>query len=328
MTEPQENSLGVGLYARERLAAMSPVEAAAGGIGLLWTLGVALHLLVGGDGGFWGHALAIVAVALPLAITVAMALILRMIRHLRSENERLGLAVDAIRKAHLASQQAGAARVALEKRVEDLAAALHQAEVQLEYILLDPPARAPEAEPAAPLRDAGPGEQPALALDAPRRMRAPLSVSDLIRALNFPESPEDAAGFRALRRALDDHATQKLIRAAEDMLTLLSQIGLFMEDLIPDRARPEIWRRFATGERGRPISDLGGIHDKDALAAVATKMREDPVFRDAAHHFLRAFDRTFSHFEKDATDAEIAEIAGTRTARAFMLCGRATGTFD
>ena len=326
MTEPQENSLGVGLYTRERLAAMTPVEAAAGGIGLVWTLGVALHLLVGGDGGFWAHALAIVAVALPLAITVAMVLILRTIRQLRSENERLGLAVDAMRKAHLASQQASAARVALEKRVEDLAAALHQAEVQLEYVLLDPPA--PATAPTAPRREAGPDDQPALALDAPRRMRMPLSVADLIRALNFPESPDDAAGFRALRRALEDHATQKLIRAAEDVLTLLSQIGLFMEDLAPDRARPEIWRRFAAGERGRTISDLGGIHDKDALAAVATKMREDPVFRDAAHHFLRAFDRTFSQVETGATDAEVAEIAGTRTARAVMLLGRAAGTFD
>lgn len=327
MTEPQDNSLGVGIYTRERLAALSPVETAAGGLGLVWTLAVAGHLLVGGEGGLWGHALAIAAVLLPLALTAAMVVILRTIRLLKAENERLAVAVDAMRKAHLAAQQAGAARVALEKRVEDLAAALHQAEVQLETLLLDPPASAGSLVSGGPRR-AAPDDQPGLALDAPRRLRMPLTVAELVRAMNFPESPDDAAGFRALRRALEDHGSAKLIRAAEDVLTLLSQIGLFMEDLKPDRARPDIWRRFAAGERGKAISDLGGIHDKDALAAVSTRMREDPVFRDAAHHFLRAFDRTFSHFEKSASDSEVADLAGTRTARAFMLCGRAAGTFD
>jgi hypothetical protein len=57
-------------------------------------------------------------------------------------------------------------------------------------------------------------------------------------------------------------------------------------------------------------------------------MREDPIFRDAAHHFLRSFDKTFAEFEKNASDAELADLAETRTARAFMLLGRVTGTFD
>jgi hypothetical protein len=56
-------------------------------------------------------------------------------------------------------------------------------------------------------------------------------------------------------------------------------------------------------------------------------MRNDPIFRDAAHHFLRKFDKVFSEFEKHATDAEIAALSETRTARAFMLLGRVTGIF-
>jgi hypothetical protein len=36
----------------------------------------------------------------------------------------------------------------------------------------------------------------------------------------------------------------------------------------------------------------------------------------------------FAEFEKNATDAELADLADTRTARAFMLFGRVTGTFD
>ena len=52
------------------------------------------------------------------------------------------------------------------------------------------------------------------------------------------------------------------------------------------------------------------------------------IFRDAAHHFLRTFDRTFSVFERNASDADLADLADTRTARAFMLFGRAAGVFD
>ena len=57
-------------------------------------------------------------------------------------------------------------------------------------------------------------------------------------------------------------------------------------------------------------------------------MKKDPIFRDAAHHFLRHFDRTFMEFERHASDEDIARLAETRTARAFMLLGRVTGTFD
>lgn len=100
-----------------------------------------------------------------------------------------------------------------------------------------------------------------------------------------------------------------------------------MDDLVPDRARPEIWRRFAEGQRGRPIATLGGIRDRSSLALTAARMRNDPIFRDAVHHFLRKFDQVFSAFEKTATDQEIAALAETRTARAFMLLGRVAGVF-
>ena len=120
----------------------------------------------------------------------------------------------------------------------------------------------------------------------------------------------------------------KLIRAAQDVLTLLAQDGIYMDDLRPDRAKPEVWRRFAAGERGKGIAALGGVRDRSSLALTAGRMRQDTIFRDAAHHFLRQFDRTFQEFEKNCTDQEVAEFAETRTARAFMLLGRVTGTFD
>jgi hypothetical protein len=57
-------------------------------------------------------------------------------------------------------------------------------------------------------------------------------------------------------------------------------------------------------------------------------MRQDPVFRDVAHHFLRKFDRTVADFEPRASDSDIVALSDTRTARAFMLLGRVSGTFD
>ena len=112
------------------------------------------------------------------------------------------------------------------------------------------------------------------------------------------------------------------------MLTLLSQDGIYMDDLTPDRARPELWRKFAAGERGPAISGLGGIRDRSSLALSAARMRQDTIFRDSSHHFLRAFDRTLQQMAEGLTDQELASLSDTRTARAFMLLGRVSGIFD
>jgi len=156
----------------------------------------------------------------------------------------------------------------------------------------------------------------------------PLPLDTVIRALHFPETAEDDAGFDALRIALRHPPTARVVQAAQDMLTLLSQDGIYMDDLIPDRAKPDTWRRFAKGERGRVVSELGGIRDRAALALSSRRMREEPIFRDTAHHFLRSFDQTLVRIEPEATDAELAQLSETRSARAFMLIGRVTGMFD
>ncbi|MEP0155414.1 MAG: hypothetical protein ABJE81_12140, partial [Pseudophaeobacter sp.] len=149
-----------------------------------------------------------------------------------------------------------------------------------------------------------------------------------IRALNFPETAEDEDGFTALRAALKDRKAAQVVQAAQDVLTLLSQDGIYMVDLRPDMARPEIWRQFAQGTRGRAVAALGGVRDRTSLALTSARMKQDPIFRDAAHHFLRRFDRMFAEFETEASDGEITALGDTRTARAFMLLGRVAGTFD
>lgn len=269
-------------------------------------------------------------VFLPIALIWVAAVTSRTIRALRDEAQRLQVAVDAMRHSYVMQQQAAAAAVAakptVERRLEEIAASARQTETALATftsIRRDQAAR-PAPAPAPVM-----AEQPGLALGTPAEdMRPPMTTDEFIRAMNFPDNPEDKEGFRCLRLALEDREAARLIRAAQDVLTLLAQDGIYMDDLRPDRARPEIWRRFAGGERGRTVAALGGIRDRSSIALTAGRMRTDPVFRDAAHHFLRQFDRSFQVFEKTATDQDLAEMSDSRTARAFMLFGRVAGVFD
>lgn len=342
---PQEAGFRPAPQAARPAAAAGPglgaAEIVAAGLAVVWVAAVGVYLWAGGSGAAEaahpGPVLTLLVVFLPLALIWAAITTFRSVRLLRAEAARLQASVDAMRSAYLASQQIGAAMLkpSVEKRLDEIAQSARHTETAIATFTsrrdaaLTVPSADRKAALAAPRPSQPADEQPGLALGTPADdLRPPLSVADFIRALQFPESPDDREGFRALRLALEDRSVAKLIRAAQDVLTLLAQEGIFMDDLKPDLARPELWRKFAMGERGRSIAALGGVRDRSSLALTAGRMREDPVFRDAAHHFLRAFDKTFAVFEKNASDADLADLAETRTARAFMLFGRVTGTFD
>ena len=319
---------------------LSAMEWMAAALSVVWALAVVAYVWTApADTGSLGLVLTLLIVFLPLALIWAAVITLRSVRALRGEAGRLQATVEAMRAAYVQSQQAAAVQAgvqpSVERKLEELAASARHTEAVLATFQTrrDTGLTQPSADRKSALitpRPAAPEvEQPGLALGTPAEdMRAPLSVTDFIKALQFPENPDDKDGFRALRLALEDRTTARLIRAAQDVLTLLSQEGIYMDDLKPDRARPEVWRRFAGGERGRAIAALGGIRDRSSLALTAARMREDAVFRDAGHHFLRTFDKTVAAFEPNATDEELVGLAETRTARAFMLFGRVTGTFD
>lgn len=330
MPDQQDRAEPIGIYHRpEPAPAWGPAELVAGLLAVVWVVAVVAYVTLSpATDGRWllGLVMTLLVVFLPLALIWASVTTLRSVRELRMEAARLQSTVEAMRNAYLVSQQTAAAiKPSVEQKLDEIAAGTFQ--TRRDAALTVPSANrkavmaAPQPQPA--------DEQPALALGTPQdELRAPLAVADVIRALNFPDGPDDRDGFRALRSALEDRNTAKLIRAAQDVLTLLSQEGIYMDDLKPERARPELWRRFAAGERGGAIAGLGGVRDRSSLALTAGRMREDPIFRDAAHHFLRTFDRLMQDFEKSATDADLAELSETRTARAFMLFGRVTGIFD
>lgn len=326
----------LGIYDRPRMEAVTGIEVVAIGLSVVWLIAMAIVFLFLPSGASEGDkglrlAMTLVAMFVPIGMIWVVAATARATRIMGEESQRLQASIDAIRQSYIAHNQSGALGpepASVARKLDEIAAATRKTETVLATFSSrrdhhHAPSTLPE--PVEISQD----DQPTLALGTEvEEISPPLDNADFIRALNFPETAQDEAGFIALRRALKDRPSAQLVQAAEDVLTLLSQDGIYMDDLAPDRARPEIWRHFGQGLRGRPIAALGGIRDRSSLALTSGRMKQDPIFRDAAHHFLRLFDKTFAEFEKRASDSEIAALAETRTARAFMLLGRVAGTFD
>ena len=340
MTIPGEHQSMTDEAGQPDSGGLTTMDLMAAGLCVVWVGAVVAYVWRAPyDAQSLGLVLTLLIVFLPMALIWVALITMRSVRALRREATRLRATLEAMRAAYVQSQQAAAAQAAVKPRVErkldELAASAKHTEAVLASFqsrrdtAMTEPSADRKAALVSPRPDPESEEQPGLALGTPAEdLRPPLSMSDFIKAMQFPESPDDKDSFRALRRALEDRTTARLIRAAQDVLTLLGQEGIYMDDLKPDRARSELWRRFAAGERGRAIAALGGIRDRSSLALTAGRMRDDIVFRDAGHHFLRTFDKTFAALEPNATDEELALLAETRTARAFMLFGRVTGTFD
>ncbi len=325
----------LGLYARPENQAITSIEVIALVLSAIWLIGAAVFFLAipsepaPNDGtGSLRFIMTMLAIFMPVAMIWVAATAARSSRIMREESQRLQAAIDAIRNAYIVQNQGGSpnSEPSVARKLDEIAAAQRKTETALATFSSSRDTRtpAPELQPE-PSSEA----QTDLPLGTRAEDIAPgLDNEEFIRAVNFPETAEDTAGFNALRKALKDRATSGLIQASQDVLTLLSQDGIYMDDLNPDMARPEIWRRFAAGERGRQIAALGGVRDRSSLTLTAGRMREDPIFRDAVHHFLRRFDKSFAQFESQASDSEISDLASTRTARAFMLLGRVAGVFD
>lgn len=277
------------------------------------------------------------AMFFPVAIIWTVAYVAANVKRVRAEAAALRDALEQMRAAAAAAPAEDKSRQErLEKQISEIAAMTQQTDSRLTELASKSFAEADDTAPprthAAALVEPEPEpdlSQVALPLatpDGPERM--PITIVEFIKALNFPDDAEDREGFRVLRRAFEERELGKLLQASQDVLTLMSQDGIYMDDLKPDMPLPGVWRRFARGERGLTVAALGGIRDRSALTLAKTRMKNDPVFRDAAHHFLRKFDQVLEDFEEQAEDNELLEMANTRTARAFMLLGKVAGSFD
>ncbi len=155
-----------------------------------------------------------------------------------------------------------------------------------------------------------------------------MDVPTLTAALHFPSNSDDKAGFDALRKGVADRRYRPLIYAAQDVLTGLAKDDIYMDTLTVDRTRPEVWRKFAEGERGPMVASVGGIRDRQALALASRALKADPIFRDTAHQFVQKFDASLRDLATTMDDAALMKFTDTRSARAFQLVGRVLGLFS
>ncbi|MGR3625015.1 MAG: hypothetical protein ACU0A0_01860 [Limimaricola sp.] len=290
---------------------MGRAERIAAGASLAWVL------LAGGAMAIGGQPLVgpVLVVVVPVALLWMGLFASHASRTAREESHRLRAEIQTLQRS-LRTQSRGGVSPEIDRRLATIERAARQTETALAGFGVSRPME-PEAEP----------EQPAE--EAPASPPAPtLGRAEMARALNFPDNDQDLEGFAALRAALRDTRARQLIQASQDVLTLLSQDGIYMDDLAPPAAPPEAWRALAQGERGDVMAPLSDGLDADGFAGVAAeRMASDTIFRDTAQHFLRLYDRMFDEYCDGADDDEIALLAETRTGRAFRLLGAAAGNF-
>ncbi len=310
-------------------------------LSLVWVLACGLYLaFVPGAFSSLTHDLVglvflLIGVVFPLVLIWTVSYVTRSIRSIRTEATVLRHSMEQVKS--VLENRSNADSSQLEQQLAQISALTQQTEARLARMTHvdgastgDPlPTRTDTAALAVPQPALQDQNQSALPLQTPEGPeRVPISIAEFIKALNFPDNADDREGFRVLRRAFEERQLGKLLRASQDVLTLLSQDGIYMDDLNPDKPLPGVWRKFAQGERGLAVSALGGIRDRSALTLAKTRLKNDPIFRDATHHFLRQFDLILVEFEQSAEDGELLDMGETRTARAFMLLGRVAGSFD
>lgn len=291
----------------------------------VWFVLVLVLGLFGGDRG-GSSLISLVGIVTPVALVWLAVWFARAIAALRDEADELRRLLSAARPD--AARQGAAALP--ESRLPQQAAATGRAS-PLPAARPAPAtaARAPVAQaqrPAAP--SAGPkapadSRQASLGLDSPSPPE--LSPYDLVLALNFPNGPDDQEAISSLRKALENPELARLIRAAQDVVTLLAAQGVYMDDMRAETLRPGLWRRYAEGSRGAAVAGLALDADETALDTAARMLRWDEVFRDVAHHFLRHFDRVLSRAAAEFDDEALAALSDTRSGRAFTLMAQVTG---
>lgn len=305
------------------LARRDALTAVGYAVSAVWLILLLLFWLLapGGEGATGGitRLVGIVGAVMPLALIWMAVTLARSIAELRAEADHLHHQLDELRGGSPARPSPHPESPRPEGRPQPAPAQRPAAPAQ------DRPKPQIPAQPR-PAAIARPDpRQSAMSFDAPEAVIIPPET--VIRALNFPDGPDDTDAIAALRSALQDHDTARVLRAAQDVITLLADRGIYMDDLPPEPAPADIWRRFATGERGSAIAALGGIKDATTLALTSDVLRGDEIFRDSAHHFLRHFDVLISDLIPQLDDTQLQAMGDTRSARAFMLVGRAAGLF-
>ena len=209
----------LGIYDRPSRDAVTGIEMVAIALTVIWLGGALVFLVFVPEESRPGFdalefVLTMLAVFMPVAMIWVAATAARSNRVMREESARLRAAIDGIRQSYIALAQRGAlqADTSVTRKLDEIAAATKKTETALATFSTrrDRAELAPAPRPDAEAPDST--DQAMLALGTPaEELAPPLPAEDFIRALNFPETAEDEAGFAALRRALSDRKTAQIV---------------------------------------------------------------------------------------------------------------------
>lgn len=173
----------------------------------------------------------------------------------------------------------------------------------------------PEAPDSGTDADEDDVADPAAAQEA----EAALPLSTVIRALSFANDDDDTEGFEAVDRAMNDERIAGILDASQRVLHRLAEIDIFMDNLTPGIAAPEVWRMHAASAGDSEVSALGGIAETHVFDQVARLLEQDPEFREQASLMVRHINEQMHHIIGTADDEQILQFARSRTMLAFIL---------
>lgn len=276
------------------------------------------------------------AVFVPVAMIATISMSLKVSRKLEEQTIKHQNEIDALRRTYVTQQQVSGFSVksTAERQYDESTMVREKAETGVAKFstrrdLNDDHIKNPalrktkpsflKEEPLLPL------EEDNTTLDEPNTL---LSVGEFIKAANFPDDENDQEGLSSLRKALLDRDLAKLLHAAQDSLRIMSEDGIYIDSIEFKTGKVELWRSFGNGTRGKKLSGIVNFYNNTNLQKVNSRFKNDTVFKDVTHHFLRQFDLIFTEFSKNASDDEILQFSKTRTALVFLILADLAGTFD
>ena len=157
--------------------------------------------------------------------------------------------------------------------------------------------------------------------------RAPVNWAAALRTLDG-DADRPGAGA-AVRTAAQDPDIALLLNQVSSLAAVLADDKVHLEDLTPEHASAPLWHRYAMGERGAEVAQLGDIGDEITLALVRARLRSDTDFRALVIRFADGYGGLLRRAANDlGPDPKLVELAETRAGRAFILLGGLVGAFD
>ena len=152
-----------------------------------------------------------------------------------------------------------------------------------------------------------------------------LTKRTLIHALNFADDENDKERVEAIEAAMTNANVAELLKSSYSVLDYLAERGIDTDDLLPSFSQHDIWRVHAASGNIDRIGVLGQLGSDQDVESAATLAAKDMDFKKSVQSFLVNVHTFLKSFLPSVEDNEIAALGKTRTIRAYVLLGNATG---